>query len=133
MDRTKKGVKAGKGQRATNQFWWMEDVGIADSGKREGRDLTPTRVYFCREVASLSPLPAPPYLRRDRSSRPPLAELTNGIRYPGPRRGKWAEPAEEPRPAAPPSGIGPASFRFPAGILANPPRHPRAGYPSLMT
>ena len=54
MDRTKKGVKAGKGQRAENQFWWMEDVGTADSGKREGRNLTPTRVYFCREVLPFS-------------------------------------------------------------------------------
>ena len=54
MDRTKKGVKAGKGQRAANQFWWMEDVGTVDSGCKERRDLTPTRVYFCREVAAPS-------------------------------------------------------------------------------
>ncbi len=57
MDRTKKGVKAGKGERAANQFWWMEDVGIADSGNKEGRDLTPTRVYFCREVLLGPPTP----------------------------------------------------------------------------
>ncbi len=51
MDRTKKGVRSVKGERAANQFWWMEDVGIADSGYKEGRDLTPIRVYFCREVS----------------------------------------------------------------------------------
>ncbi len=59
MDRTKKGVRSVKGERATNQFWWMEDVGIADSGYKEGRDLTPIRVYFCREVPILlAPPPA---------------------------------------------------------------------------
>jgi len=29
MDRTKKGLKSGKGPRAEHQFWWMEDLGIA--------------------------------------------------------------------------------------------------------
>jgi tRNA (guanine10-N2)-methyltransferase len=50
MDQTRKGVRAGKGPRAENQFWWLEDVGNPPH-TANAKDLVPHRRWFAREIA----------------------------------------------------------------------------------
>ena len=50
MDQTRKGVRAGKGPRADNQFWWLEDVGNPPHVS-SSTGLVPHRRWFAREVA----------------------------------------------------------------------------------
>ena len=50
MDQTRKGVRAGKGPRAENQFWWLEDVG-SPPHLSTTQGLAPHRRWFAREVA----------------------------------------------------------------------------------
>lgn len=50
MDQTRKGVRAGKGPRAENQFWWLEDVGNPPH-TADAKDLVPHRRWFVREIA----------------------------------------------------------------------------------
>jgi tRNA (guanine10-N2)-methyltransferase len=61
MDQTRKGVRAGKGPRAQNQFWWLEDVG-SPPHISTSKGLVPHRRWFAREVALgslLAPFPPP--------------------------------------------------------------------------
>ena len=50
MDQTRKGVRAGKGPRAQNQFWWLEDVGNPPHASTS-KGLAPHLRWFAREVA----------------------------------------------------------------------------------
>jgi tRNA (guanine10-N2)-methyltransferase len=50
MDQTRKGVRAGKGPRAENQFWWLEDVSTPQHSSHSA-GLEPNMRWFAREVA----------------------------------------------------------------------------------
>lgn len=52
MDRSRKGVRAEKGPRAENQFYYMEDIGTYSAGGDIQIDVEhPRNFFFAREVS----------------------------------------------------------------------------------